>query len=269
MRVEELTPLGARVSGLDLAEGGTLDDESISRLRELLGEHGVLAIPGQSLDDAQFTVFLRRFGDLTFTQGETPVPGHQDLNVISNVGRTSPPRSSFHVDTSYVSKPPSYTALRAVAIPEQGGQTLFTDQYRAYETLPEGVREQLAGRTITHVVTGVDVEADDEKSAEHPIFRAHPVTGRTSLFLTTPARCASISGMAQDEAADSIAFLYEHSTRSENTYRHQWAAGDVVIWDNGCVLHCADHSGVVGDRIMHRGMVSSSGYDSDVAPVAS
>ena len=76
------------------------------------------------------------------------MPGLADLNVVSNVGRTTPPRSVFHVDTSYVARPPAYTALRAVRIPERGGETLFTDQYRAYETLPGDIRTHLAGRTI-------------------------------------------------------------------------------------------------------------------------
>lgn len=127
-----------------------------------------------------------------FTTGETPVPGFDDLNVISNVGRTTPPRSTFHVDTSYVRIPPAYTALRAVEVPESGGQTLFSNQYRAYDTLPEDMRLDLADRTVEHVVTGLDLGDDDETSAVHPLFRVHPVTGRTALFLTTPKRCASV-----------------------------------------------------------------------------
>ncbi len=181
--------------------------------------------------------------------------GFADLNVISNVGRTTPPRSSFHVDTSYVARPPAYTALRAVTVPEQGGATLFTNQYRAYETLPTGVRERLHGRTVHHVVTGVDLDEGDESSADHPLFRTHPRSGRTALYLTTPARCVAVSGLGVEESQEVITYLFEHSTRPENTYDHRWTEGDVVIWDNGCVMHRADHAGVSGDRVMHRGMV--------------
>jgi taurine dioxygenase len=184
------------------------------------------------------------------------VPGYPDLNVVSNVGRTTPPRSVFHVDTSYVRRPPAYTALRAVAIPERGGQTLFTNQYRAYETLPETLRARLAGRTITHRVSGVSADGPQETEAEHPVFRKHPISGRTSLYLSTPERCVAVSGMTATEATATIAGLYAHSTVEENTYRHAWAPGDVVMWDNGCVLHKADHAGVVGDRVLHRGMVA-------------
>ncbi|CAN5545073.1 TauD/TfdA family dioxygenase [soil metagenome] len=250
---EILSPLGARVTDLDLAapRAGT-----VALLRALLAEHGVVVLPDQQLDDAAFVAFLAGFGELQFSTGETPVPDHPDLNVISNVGRTTAPRSTFHVDTSYVAEPPAYTALRAVRIPEQGGETLFTNQYRALETLPAALRQRVEGRSIRHVVTGLDLGPDDESEAWHPIVRPHPVSGRATLYLTTPARCAEVSGLSDADARDLVEQLTAHSTREDNTLRHAWAAGDVVMWDNGCVLHRADHSGVVGDRVMHRGMVA-------------
>lgn len=248
-----LVPLGLEVTDEPLAPP--------AELRPLLAAHGVVVFRDRhDLDDAAFTAWLRQFGDLMFTVGEQPLPGHPDLNVISNVGRSTPPRSVFHVDTSYVSEPPSYTALRTVQIPEQGGETVFSNQYRAYETLPDVVRSRLAGRTIRHEVTGVDPGSQQEHEAWHPVFRPHPLTGRLSLYLSTPQRCTAISGLPDDEAAPLIEMLYAHSTQESNCYRHSWRPGDVVVWDNACVLHRADHSGVVGDRVMHRGMVSAGGY---------
>ena len=110
-----LDPVGVEVTGLALHE---VDHPATGWLRHLLAEHGVVVLRDQAVDDAEFLAFLRRFGSPVFTAGETPVPGHPDLNVVSNVGRTTPPRSVFHVDTSYVARPPAYTALRAVTIPE-------------------------------------------------------------------------------------------------------------------------------------------------------
>ena len=98
--------------------------------------------------------------------------------------------------------------------------------------------------------------ADDEASAEHPVFRPHPLSGRTALYISTQKRCAAISGLEQAEGEEAVAFLIAHSTREDNLYRHRWTPGDVVMWDNGCVLHKADHDGVDGDRVMHRGMVA-------------
>jgi taurine dioxygenase len=84
------------------------------------------------------------------------------------------------------------------------------------------------------------------------------VSGRTALYLTAAKRCAAISGMTGAQAADMIGFLLAHSTQDGNTYRHAWSPGDVVMWDNGCVLHRADHTAVTGDRVMHRGMVAQA-----------
>lgn len=263
MRHHILDPIGVEVTDLPLV---SVDSDGVAQLEELLSEHGVAVFGGQELDDAGFISFLARFGDLMFSVGETPVAGFPDLNVISNVGRKTPPRSVFHVDTSYISRPPTYTALRAVQIPSQGGETLFTNQYRAYETLPDQVRANLEGRTIRHVMTGLDLPEDAETEADHPVFRRHPISGRTALYLSTPARCVSISGMDEAEGKDMIEYLYAHSTAAHNSYRHAWATGDVVMWDNGCVLHRADHADVVGDRVMHRGMVAAGTGQRDGTP---
>ena len=249
-----MEPIGAEVTGLPLAG---VAGEEVAALKALLADHGVLVLPGQDVDDVAFVAFLRQFGELAFTTGETSVDGFpEQLNVVSNVGRTTPPRSTFHVDTSYVTRPPAYTALRAVEIPASGGETLFTNQFRAYDTLPADVRARLEGRSIRHVVTGLELGDEDETAAEHPVFRPHPITGRIALYISTPKRCAAISGLEAAEAEELIAFLFAHSTAEENIYRHAWSPGDLVMWDNACVLHRGDHAEVLGDRVMHRGMVA-------------
>lgn len=254
MQTEVLEPVGVELCGVDIRE---VAGDGVSQLRNLLADRGVVVFRDQPATDSAFLHFLRSFGELLFTAGETPVDGYPDLNVISNVGRVTPPRSVFHVDTSYVSQPPAYTALRTVQVPARGGETLFTNQYRAYDTLPQEVRDALAGRTITHQVTGVsDLGPDEQTQAEHPVFRRHPVSGRTSLYLSTPQRCTAVSGMDAAESARTVEYLFDHSTAPHNVLRHAWRPGDVVMWDNGCVLHKADHSGVDGDRVMHRGMVA-------------
>jgi taurine dioxygenase len=259
--VNPMTPIGARLTGLRV---DTLDVATTAKVRRLLAEHGVLVLRGQHTDDAGFVRFLRSFGPTMFTAGETPVPGHPELNIVSNVRGGKRPQSTFHTDTSYVRKPPAFTALRAVAVPERGGQTLFTNQYAAYDTLPVDVREQLEGRAITHVVTGLQLGPDKETSAAHPVFDVHPVSGRTYLYLSTPKRCARVSGISSEQAAGTVEFLFTHSTRADNVYRHVWSPGDVVIWDNRCVLHRADHAGVLGDRVMHRGMVADDMISDEV-----
>jgi taurine dioxygenase len=255
MQPTHLEPIGATVTDVSVGE---LDADTVDRLTRLLAERGVLILPDQPVDDDHFLAFLRSFGPLTFTKGETPVDGYPDLNVVSNVGRTTPPRSNFHVDTTYVREPPAYTALRAVRVPQRGGETLFTDQYAVYEALPATLREELADSVVTHVVTGVELDPGDEHEAQHPLFCRHPISGRTALYLTTPARCVAVSGLTDADGRELIATLYEFATREEHVLRHGWAPGDVVIWDNRCVMHRADHLGVNGDRILHRGLVAPS-----------
>lgn len=255
MDVETLDPVGVRVTGARLPEIG---EPEVATLRGLLAEHGVVVLPDQDdVTDADFVAFLRRFGPMAFTKGEASAPGFPDLNVVSNVGRTTPPKSTWHVDTSYVREPPAYTALRAVQIPERGGETLFSDQHRAHDTLDPDLRADLEGRSILHVVSGVVLEDGDESEAWHPILRPHPLTGRPGLYLTTPARCAAVTGMSDEEAARTVERLFDHSTRPDNVLAHSWSPGDVVMWDNAGVLHRADHSDVTGDRVMHRGMVAA------------
>ncbi len=252
VRVEPLAPVGARVHGVAV---GALDAAAVSRMRTLLAGHGVLILPRQRCDDADFVRFLQSFGELRFTTGETPVPHQPLLNVITNAGRSRPPRSSFHVDTSYLRCPPAYTALRAVTVPERGGHTLFTDQYAAYRTLPARLRARVDGRTVTHVVTGLVLDAGAETSARHPLALRHPLSGQTALYLSTRQRCRAVSGMAPAAGAQLIDELLTHSTRPDNVFRHRWRPDDVVIWDNRCVMHRADHDDAVGDRVMHRGTV--------------
>lgn len=251
-----LEPLGA-AAAVDLAD--LHDPGALEALRDLLAAHGVVVVDGQDLDDGAFAALLRRLGPPAFTAGEVPLPGHPDLNEVSNVGRSTPPRSSWHVDTAYVRHPPAYTALRAVAVPEAGGETLFTDQVAAAATLPADLRRRVEGRRLLHVATGVELGPGDESAAEHPLLRPHPRSGRPALFLDAPARCAAVSGLDEAAAGDLVAELLAWSTDPARVLRVGWRPGRVVIWDNAVVLHKADHTGVVGDRVLHRGMVADHG----------
>lgn len=281
MRLEALDPVGALVHDVDLAElaatatatdtatdtdtDTATGDDWCDEWRDALAEHGVLVVRDQHLDDDDFAAFLRRFGDLQFTDGEQAVDGRDDLNVVTNVGRTRTPVSNWHVDTAYVSSPPSYTSLRAVEVPDEGGETLFANQYRAWSTLPGALRDLVRDRTMRHVVTGVSPTEGSETEASHPLVKRHPRTGRPALLLDAPARCGPISGL-DDEASSALAAeLLAHSTQDHNVWRHRWRPGDVVIWDNAAVLHRADHTGVVGDRTFHRGMVGAAGHGTSLA----
>ncbi|MEO1294571.1 MAG: TauD/TfdA family dioxygenase [Cyanobacteria bacterium J06636_16] len=253
---QKLSPFGAEAVGIDIT---AIDSKDVETLQQVLADQGVVIVRQQQVTDDEFVAFLEQLGPLTFTVGETPVAEQPSLNLVSNVGRTRPSRSVFHTDTSYVSRPPAYTALRAVTLPKSGGDTLFSNQYRALATLPDVVRAKLAQTKVLHVVSGLTLGNDQETQSWHPLFRRHPLSGRQALYLSTPERCQALSGFASDQSQRAIRLLYRHSIRPYRIYRHQWQPGDIVIWDNRCTMHRADHSAVVGDRVLHRGLVGDEG----------
>jgi taurine dioxygenase len=247
-----LSPFGIEANQISIIE---MNDKDLVSLKHVIASNGLLVLRKQAVSDADFVAFLSRLGSMTFTVGEIPVLDCPALNVVSNIGRDRPPRSVFHTDTSYVSRPPVFTALRAVTIPASGGDTLFSDQYRAYETLPSIVKEQLVDARALHVMSGLALEEHQEKQSWHPLFLRHPLSGRLALFLSTPERCQAISGMAVEQSRRIVRLLYRHSIRHYRLYRHSWQLGDIAIWDNRCTMHRADHAQVIGDRVLHRGLV--------------
>jgi len=222
-------------------------------VRERVEAEGVVRLDAPGLSAEDFAAFMATLGEPMFTRGETPHDTLPDLNVVTNVGRTTKPKSVFHSDTTYVARPPSYSGLYAAEVPEEGGATLFVDQYRAYETLPARMRAALDGATMLHSVTGVELGPEDEREARHPVVRRHPGTGRRALYLTTPARCSALRLANGEDRSDLIATLYDHSLETQPR-RHRWSVGDVLVWDNRCTLHAADHSGVVGNRTLYRAL---------------
>jgi taurine dioxygenase len=256
--LQSLAPFGVEITGIDVSE---VQKDVIFNLKHLLAHHGVVILRHQWIDDAKFVRFLKRLGPLMFTAGETHVSHQPWLNLVSNVGRDRTPRSVFHTDTSYVAQPPAYTALKAISLPKVGGETLFSNQYVAFETLPTQVKEKLSGATVLHVASGVKLDREQESQSWHPLFQRHPISGKTALFLSTPKRCQAIQGLNLEESQRVIRLLYKHSIRPCRLYRHHWQNGDIAIWDNRCTMHRADHSEVIGDRVLHRGLVASERDD--------
>lgn len=248
MSTAPLEPFGTEVTGVDLAASTASPADDLVRL---ISAARVVVFRDQRIDDAGLVRFLRRLGALAFTDGETPVAGAPDLNVVSNVGRATPPRSVFHTDTSYVREPPSFTALRPVSLPARGGATLFSDQVAVADGLPPEARAWLRGRTVLHGGGAIGERVEHR----HPLFRRHPVTDEVALYLSTPERCTQLSDADERTSARVIGALYRRSIRASALYRHEWRDGDVLVWDNRVTMHRADHDDVAGDRVLHRGIV--------------
>ena len=137
-------------------------------------------------------------------------------------------------------------------LPEIGGETLFSDQIAAAAELPDWAINWLAKRMIVHAATFADGTI---VRTSHPVLQRHPATGVVTLFLSTPDRCTGLSGTDPERSRRIVSLLYRRSTRASRLYRHRWRPGDIVLWDNRATMHRAEHKFVVGDRVLHRGLV--------------
>lgn len=240
---------GIRVSGLQVRDA---TDEQIEELRRLISEHCVAVFPDQNLEPAQHAEFVSRFGPLMFTPGEDRLEECPDVLLLINEGKAKHKTGGFHTDTCFVPQPPSFTTLHAIELPEHGGDTVFTNQYEAYEALSPVMKSWLTGLKFKHVVFAVKRPEEVPDPVWHPAVRTHPVTGRKCLYITTPYRCVAAEGMTAAEGANLIKFLYEHSQSIHFMYRHRWRPGDLVMWDNRCTMHAAVHDHGDQPRTLHR-----------------
>lgn len=256
--------LGAEVSGVDLSR--PLAPEVRAEIRRTFLEHGVVFFPDQPLKPAQFLDFAKEMGqpvDYPFLRG---LPDYPE---IIEVKKLEHERVNFggvwHSDTAYLETPPMGTMLLAREIPPAGGDTLFANQYLAYEALSPGMQELLAGLVAVNSSARADVsrtredrirsdaseDADKEYVAEHPVVRTHPETGRKSLYVNV-AHTARFKDMTEEESAPILDFLYQHQIRPEFTCRFTWEVGSLAFWDNRCTQHnpVNDYHGY--RRVMHR-----------------
>jgi taurine dioxygenase len=256
--------IGAELLGIDLS--GALAEETVAAIRRALLDHLVIFFRDQHLPPDRFLALARRFG----TPIEYPfVKGLDGFPEIIAVTKLEHERHNFggiwHSDTSYLLQPPMGTLLAAREVPPQGGDTLFANQYLAYETLSPALRALLDGLRAVNSSAKADVSrtredriasdgtarARQELLAEHPVVRTHPETGRKSLYVNV-AHTARFAGMTEEESAGLLGFLFRHQTRPEFTCRFDWKVGSVAFWDNRCAQHnpINDYHGY--RRVMHR-----------------
>ena len=240
--------VGARVEGVDLARDS--GDRVIDRLRELLLEHHVLALPGQRLSAPELASFGHRWGELH----RHSIAPHPDTDQVQRVVSKrkfrffpAPFAGGWHADMTWLPRPPVFTGLHARQLPRAGGDTAFANQHLAYETLDEETRSRLANLEAFHTGKGFGTEIEE---SIHPVVRVHDETGRKALFVNTNYT-RHIVGLPDEESAQMLFRLFGHATRLEFTYRHRWQRDDLVLWDNRSVMHYA-----IGDydepRVMHR-----------------
>ena len=208
----------------------------------------------QDITLEQQRAFATCFGEL----GSRARPGPQppeldeygaDVMLVTNVRKGSMPIGSlpdgemmFHSDTPYFEHPAKATMLYGLEVTATGGHTLFSNAYRAAETLPEDIKRRLDGRLAMQVYeygTTIKTQQYDRTKVPHfthPVFRKHPATGRSALFLNE-LMTEEIVGLPADESREILEYLFAHQRRPDFIYEHVWRVGDLVMWDNRCSLH--------------------------------
>ena len=256
--------IGAELLGIDL--GADLSEATVRAIRQALLDHLVIFFRDQELPPARFLALARRFG----TPVEYPfVKGIDGFPEIIAVAKLEHERVNFggiwHADTTYQQTPPMGTMLVARELPPYGGDTLFANQYLAWETLSAGMQRLLAPLRAVSTSAKADVSrtredrlrsdgtaaARETLEAEHPVMRLHPETGRPALYVNV-AHTARFAGMTEEESAPLLNFLFAHQVRPEFTCRFRWQPGSLAFWDNRCAQHnpINDYHGY--RRVMHR-----------------
>jgi taurine dioxygenase len=258
----DLKPLsssfGLEASGVDICS--SLSEESFAEVERAFVRGQVLVLRNQSPTPAQYVEFARRFGPPEpHVIDQFHHPDDPNILILSNRRKDGEPvgladaGTYFHTDYSYLQVPARATMLYSIEVPKQGGNTLFANQYAAYEGLPEAMKRSIEGLVGIHHYGNRKI--DDEMSrvaaspltAEqkakmplitHPLVRRHPATGRKALYAVSGSSYG-IVGMSEDEAVDLLDELAAHATQQRYQLDYAYRVGDVVIWDNTSLLHSA------------------------------
>jgi len=259
LQVAPLSPgFGAEASGVDVAQ--PLSESAFRAIEQAFFAAQVLVLRAQQLTATQFLEFARRFGPPEpHVIDQFHHPEHADILILSNVVRDGKPTgladagTYFHTDYSYLDVPARATTLYSRQVPGKGGDTLFANQYAAYDDLPEATKHRIDGLVGLHhygnrddvdersrTVASVLSEEQKQKMSwvRHRIARRHPVTGRKALYAVS-GTSFGIEGMPEDEALALLDELKQHATQGKYQLRLKYGVGDVVIWDNASLLHSA------------------------------
>jgi alpha-ketoglutarate-dependent 2,4-dichlorophenoxyacetate dioxygenase len=271
-----LTPVfGAEVSGVDIAK--PLDDATFEAIRDAFDDHLVLVFRNQELDDEAQIAFSERFGPLERTAGVNPASGTpfaRQSNLDIKTGAVIPPDDRrifyqkanmlWHADSTFKAVTSLASLLSARIIPEEGGATELASTRAAYESLSDAVKEEIKDLIVEHDfsysrgLVGFTFTAEEEAKfppVRHRLVRVNRHTGRKSVLIGAHAKC--IVGWPEDKSRALLDDLLARATRPENTYRHDWKPGDVILWSNQAVVHRATpFDSVRYKRFMQRTTIS-------------
>ena len=254
--------LGAEIKGVDISI--PLEAKVVSEIRDALLKHLVIFFQNQVITPRQQLNFTEQFGiPMEYPQ----LKGLPDCPLVTEVIKLEHETLNFggvwHSDTTYLQQPPMASLLYAIEIPPYGGDTLFSNQYMAYETLSEGLKKTLSELVGVNTSSKPEVSMTREDrmheaglelnilNAFHPAVRTHPETGSKALFVNK-AHTTHFKDWTESESKSLLEFLFQHQVRTEFTCRFRWEKNSLAFWDNRCVQHnpVNDYQGFL--RKMHR-----------------
>ncbi|MBV9829783.1 MAG: TauD/TfdA family dioxygenase [Alphaproteobacteria bacterium] len=273
--------VGAEIRGVDLAQ--PIPADVAATLRSAWLDHLVLLFRDQYLDARHYLNAARIFGDPVeggarryMKAAGVPVEDRfPEVTILSNLDESGRPVRDngglgsyevvWHSDNSYVEAPPAGSCLYSLEVPTHSGNTSFNNQYLAYETLPDDLKQAIAGKRSKQDASrnsagvlrpGLKVPERPEEvpGPMHPLLRVHPDTGRTTLYLGRRRVYPSqfIEGLDETESEAVLARLWAHATRPELSWTHVWKPGDFLVWDNRCAMHYREEVDDTQRRVMFR-----------------
>jgi taurine dioxygenase len=261
--------LGAEVTGLDVLAG--VSDVDVERLDEAFMEHHLLCIRSAPLSPVEFAQVARYFGEpqLQLLRDQR-IEDAPEVSVLESTYKTPEAKpddltlvrlSGWHTDDSYFEVPAKATMLQGLAIPSSGGQTRFSNTRLAYDKLPASVREKIDSRTAIHAYdtsrataraqTLNDHENSETSDVVHPLVRTHEDSGRRAIYFN-PNRTDRVVDMEREESDGLLDELHGWITKPEYQYHHSWTVGDILLWDNRCLVHSVNVDYPVGEERRHQ-----------------
>jgi taurine dioxygenase len=262
--------IGAEIHNVDVSQ--ELDDGTVRDIRKALLDYCVIFFRDQKLDVARHKAFTRRFGEIFIHPNYKGMQA--DPEIIQIVREPCDKKivgEDWHADTTMMPEPPMGAILYAIEVPPYGGDTLFANQYQAYEALSDGMKKLLSGLRAVHSdrlvagpqanknahrATKVREDADwRETISVHPVVATHPETGRKLLYVNA-SYTVGFEGMTEAESRPLLDFLLQHGHRPEFTCRFRWATGSIAFWDNRVCKHLAIHDAGPFRRVMRRTQIA-------------
>lgn len=261
--------LGAEVTGLDLTR--PIDGAQKEKIQDAFFKHHLLCLRSEPLEPADFARVAGYFGKPQLQllrrrrHGETP-----EVSILDSTYKQPEDKpddmslvrlSGWHTDDSYFATPAKATLLQSIEIPESGGETRFCNMRKAYLDLPEETRRRIDGLRAVHsydtkraparAVKLTNEEAAETPDVDHPLVRTHEDTGEKTIYFNSN-RTDQVVGMERTESDALLDMIYDHVTQPKYQYHHKWRVGDILLWDNRCLMHSVNMDFPVGQKRLHQ-----------------